>query len=185
MKVSPRFWRGYILLVLLLFLFFYNFSIVQKERLLTQGQTLILELAPVDPRSLMQGDYMTLRFELENWIVPELEQTYPKRAFPRKGRAVLEESDGEYLFNRLYDPSVPLGPNERLLEYTYENFRLKIGGGAFFFQEGLGQLYARARYALIRVDADGRAIIAGLLDENKRPLGKEPGRVAAAPAEAE
>lgn len=185
MKVSPRFWRGYLLLVLLLFLFFYNYSIAQKERLLAQGQSLILELAPVDPRSLMQGDYMTLRFELENSLVPELMIAYPEGRFPRKGRAVLEELEGEHVFQRLYDPSVPLGPNEHLLEYTYENYRLKIGGGDFFFQEGLAPLYARARYALIRVDADGRAIIAGLLDENKRPLGKEPGRVTAAPAEAE
>ncbi|XOT97907.1 GDYXXLXY domain-containing protein, partial [Alcaligenes pakistanensis] len=28
------------------------------------GQTVLLELAPVDPRSLMQGDYMSLNFAL-------------------------------------------------------------------------------------------------------------------------
>uniref|UniRef100_UPI00194032D6 GDYXXLXY domain-containing protein n=1 Tax=Bordetella pseudohinzii TaxID=1331258 RepID=UPI00194032D6 len=39
-----------------------NITIYQREQLLAHGQVAILELAPVDPRSLMQGDYMALRF---------------------------------------------------------------------------------------------------------------------------
>lgn len=35
-----------------------NFSILSFERILNHGQRVILELAPVDPRSLMQGDYI-------------------------------------------------------------------------------------------------------------------------------
>ena len=42
-----------------------NYAIWQKEQLLTHGKTVILALAPVDPRSLMQGDYMRLRFQAE------------------------------------------------------------------------------------------------------------------------
>lgn len=34
-----------------------NASILDKEKLLSEGQVVYLELAPVDPRSLMQGDY--------------------------------------------------------------------------------------------------------------------------------
>ena len=41
-----------------------NVLIVQKERLLAAPQGILLELAPVDPRSLIQGDYMALRFKL-------------------------------------------------------------------------------------------------------------------------
>ena len=41
-----------------------NFAIWQKEDVLANGRTILLELAPVDPRSLMQGDYMALRFRL-------------------------------------------------------------------------------------------------------------------------
>ena len=39
-----------------------NGSIWQREQLLGSGRVVILELAPVDPRSLMQGDYMALTF---------------------------------------------------------------------------------------------------------------------------
>ena len=41
-----------------------NVSILGKERLKRDGQVTYLELAPRDPRSLMQGDYMALRFRL-------------------------------------------------------------------------------------------------------------------------
>ncbi|MCP3662916.1 MAG: GDYXXLXY domain-containing protein, partial [Gammaproteobacteria bacterium] len=39
----------------LLFLFLINAKIVEKETLLKEGEVVYLELAPVDPRSLMQG----------------------------------------------------------------------------------------------------------------------------------
>ena len=45
-----------------------NWSIYQKEQHLRHGDVIKLKLAPVDPRSLMQGDYMALRFELANQI---------------------------------------------------------------------------------------------------------------------
>lgn len=38
--------------------------IVGKERVLRHGDVLYLRLAPVDPRSLMQGDYMALNFSI-------------------------------------------------------------------------------------------------------------------------
>ena len=39
-----------------------NWSIAAKERLLVSGSTVYLELALVDPRSLMRGDYMALNY---------------------------------------------------------------------------------------------------------------------------
>ena len=46
----------------LLVLLVANGGIWQKEDLIAHGQPLFVPLAPVDPRSLMQGDYMALRF---------------------------------------------------------------------------------------------------------------------------
>src|SRR5207247_7075547 len=40
-----------------------NWTIQSRERLLADGRVVLLELAPVDPRSLIQGDYMALRFK--------------------------------------------------------------------------------------------------------------------------
>ena len=39
-----------------------NWLVVQKERVLSSGRTVLLELAPRDPRSIMQGDYMVLAY---------------------------------------------------------------------------------------------------------------------------
>src|SRR5690606_12986391 len=56
-------WRTAVVLGgLILALGVVNGAIWQREALLATGRIAILELAPVDPRSLMQGDYMALRF---------------------------------------------------------------------------------------------------------------------------
>ena len=47
------------------FLYRVNTGIYQAERTLSQGEVVYLELAPVDPRSLIQGDYMALDYALE------------------------------------------------------------------------------------------------------------------------
>ena len=58
-------YRSIIILLNLVFLLIYfNHSIARKEALLKDGQLVLLELAPVDPRSLMQGDYMALRYKI-------------------------------------------------------------------------------------------------------------------------
>lgn len=173
-KLKLRSWPAYLLLVLLVFLFAYNFSIIQKERFLRYGTQLVLRLAPVDPRSLMQGDYMTLSFALASPVQSALVDAHRHEAdFPRKGRIILTEENGEHVFKRLDDGS-PLAPGEAYLEFSSDKaWRLKIGGGSFFFEEGLDGLYNQARFALVRVDKNGKAIIAGLLDKNKRLLSKE------------
>jgi uncharacterized membrane-anchored protein len=40
-----------------------NGLIWQKEKVLRDGKVMLLRLAPRDPRSLMQGDYMVLNYE--------------------------------------------------------------------------------------------------------------------------
>ena len=45
-----------------------NFSIYQQEQQLANGDIVVFDLAPVDPRSLMQGDYMALNYQITNQI---------------------------------------------------------------------------------------------------------------------
>ncbi len=49
---------------MLLVLGFFFFNIIKNESVLNDGEIVLLKLRPVDPRSLMQGDYMALRFSL-------------------------------------------------------------------------------------------------------------------------
>jgi uncharacterized membrane-anchored protein len=46
-----------------------NASVLDKERLLASGTPVLLELAPVDPRSLIQGDYMELDYAISRQSV--------------------------------------------------------------------------------------------------------------------
>src|SRR3546814_16798011 len=47
---------------LLLVLGAVNLQVLQKQRVLDDGRTVLLALRPVDPRSLIQRDYMVLRY---------------------------------------------------------------------------------------------------------------------------
>lgn len=46
-----------------------NVAAYRKEARRVSGEQLFLPLAPLDPRSLMQGDYMELRFALASDVM--------------------------------------------------------------------------------------------------------------------
>lgn len=58
----------YILAVLVLFLGGYGLSVYRMETVLVEGKTILLALAPVDPRAPLMGDYMALRYVVNNNI---------------------------------------------------------------------------------------------------------------------
>src|SRR5260221_9441573 len=62
----PAMRKALVLLAGIAILVAVNWSIHAREQLLADGRVVLLELAPVDPRSLMQGDYMALRFKVAN-----------------------------------------------------------------------------------------------------------------------
>ena len=41
-----------------------NYKVQQFEDVLATGKPVVLKIAPVDPRSLMQGDYMVLNYAI-------------------------------------------------------------------------------------------------------------------------
>ena len=139
-------------------------EVSKKERLLASGETLLLELAPVDPRSLMQGDYMRLDYAIAR-------QWRQDASWPRDGAVVvvLDES-GVAQFQRR-DQGEPLSTGERRLTYRIRRGRLRVGVDAFYFQEGLVDTYQPARYGEMRVAADGTSLLVGLRDAERRPLG--------------
>src|SRR5512147_254323 len=140
-----------------------NVTIAQRESLLKEGKVVLLELAPVDPRSLMQGDYMALRFKAANEAFGARRD---QRTAPSDGRIVLSlDERGVATFKRLDDGS-PLAANEVAMRYRIRNERPKFATNAFFFQEGHAMDYAKARYGEFRVAGSGECILTGLRDEN-------------------
>jgi len=142
--------------------------IVQKEALLATGKPVLLKLAPRDPRSLMQGDYMVLDYAISRergWDQGE----------PKDGRLVLRlDEHGVGQFVRFHEPSTPLAPDEFLLRYRVRNGRVRLGAEAFFFQEGHAQRYDAARYGELRVAPNGTSVLVGLRGQDHEPLGEAP-----------
>ena len=141
-----------------------NWTIFARERLLAEGSVVLLELAPVDPRSLMQGDYMALRFALAD----ELER---KARVTRDGRVVVRlDERGVGRFARV-DDGAALGEREMALRYRLRDGRVKFATNAFFFQEGTAAQYAGARYGEARVAPSADLLITGLRGANLESLG--------------
>ncbi|MCL1915838.1 MAG: GDYXXLXY domain-containing protein [Desulfovibrionaceae bacterium] len=177
---DPRRVRIFIALVLLIFLAAYNYLILGQEKLLADGRRVILRLVPLDPRSLMQGDYMILAFAVERDILKAMREQDKKEgeeeesSRKRRGLAVLRLEGDLGCFVRLHAGEKP-APDEILLEYKMTGRDIKVSGGAFFFEEGLAGLYSQARYAELRVAPGGWSLIKNLLDQDMRILRKEEG----------
>jgi uncharacterized membrane-anchored protein len=140
-----------------------NVLIFQKEQTLANGRQLFLKLAPVDPRSLMQGDYMRLGYELAD--------KFRGNDIGMDGRLVVQvDARGIGTEARLEDDKPP-AVNEILLRYRNRG-GLRLGAESYFFQEGSAHLYDKARYGELRVDAAGNSVLAGLRGENLEVLGK-------------
>jgi uncharacterized membrane-anchored protein len=147
-----------ILLNLMVLLAYFTHSVIQKERILNNGTLILLELAPVDPRSLMQGDYMALRYGMVDDMRSD--------SISKRGYCVVQlQSNGIANLVRLQRDRIPLFKNEYLIEYTAGDWRINIGAESFFFQEGQAEKYAGAKYGGVKVDDAGNSILIGLYDE--------------------
>jgi uncharacterized membrane-anchored protein len=146
------------LLAGVVFLVLANYTIYSKETLLADGQVVLLELAPVDPRSLMQGDYMALRFRVEEAVLAALGRSHPVA----DGHVVLARAEnGVGHFVRI-DNGSALTANELLMRFRVRDGEVKFATHAFFFQEGTAERYANARFGEFRVNERGEAILTSL-----------------------
>lgn len=167
-------------LVALVALGWFNLQVFQKEQLIAHGAPVLLELAPVDPRSLMQGDYMILRY-----AVSQQAAVAAPDELPRRGRLVVRTNgSGVASFVRFHAAGQPLASDEQLLAYhrrSSNSFEpIYLGAESFFFQEGQAETYAEAEYAELRVSETGESVLVGLRDGNQQPLGQptpEPERI--------
>ncbi len=150
-----------IVLNLLLLLVYFNYSLLGKEQLLKEGQLVLLELAPVDPRSLMQGDYMTLRYSIsENINFEEM---------PKRGYCVLQLDSNKVASRIRFQASkTPLHEGEYLIKYTAsDRWNTNIGAESYFFQEGEADKYDKAKFGGVKIDAQGNSVLVGLYDEER------------------
>jgi uncharacterized membrane-anchored protein len=143
-----------------------NGHIMQKRAVIADGQVLLLELRPADPRSLLQGDYMALA--LADAAMPSATVI---EDLSYRGTVILaldESRVGRYA--RLDDGS-PLQNGELRVQYRrhedWGGHRLDYGAQSFFFESGDAERYERARYAMLRVAEDGSTVLTDLAGEDR------------------
>ncbi len=145
-----------------------NHAIWQKETVLKQGQSVFLELAPVDPRSLMQGDYMRLRFAVANQIRDNMvsdqgnQDGYFYVALDQRGVGQFHAMEaGETANNQLVK-----------MQYRLRNNRVQFATNAFFFQEGDAKLFDAAKFGEFKVADDGELLLKAMYDQELKLLGE-------------
>jgi uncharacterized membrane-anchored protein len=144
-----------------------NALVAHKERVLAEGTPMLLPLAPVDPRSLIQGDYMRLDYAMTRELADSV------RRWPRTGKIVVAlDEHGVARFLRRHEARTPLRAGERLLVYRVRGGRVRVGSDAFHFQEGRAWMYVGARYGELRVARSGTSVLVGLRDASWQPMGR-------------
>jgi len=158
--------RALIVVGVLLVLGALNAAIVAKERIKRSGEIVYLALAPVDPRSLIQGDYMALRFALARDL-ERRDEAGQRR--PREGEVAFASVALDA--QRVAQLAGDAAPAPLRLRYRIRNGQVWLGTNAFFFEEGTAERFSQARYGEFRVDRDtGEAVLVGLRDDRLSAL---------------
>ena len=143
-----------------------NVGIWQKEQLIQHGQPLFVELAPVDPRSLMQGDFMTLRFALPS----DVRQPSQGLLQSQRPRVRVQRNEQGVAVLLPLAPGASVEPGELTMELTPKGGQWVLVTDAWFFAEGQAERWSAARYGEFRVDSQGRALLVGLRGAQLQPL---------------
>lgn len=149
-----------------------NYTIYSREQLLSNGQIVLLELAPVDPRSLMQGDYMALDFAINRTAFAAVSTEQSERL--KDGYLVVWLDKNSIAHFKRFADNTSVSVDERLLRYRIRDGLPKFATNAYFFQEGTSEQYVSARYGEFRVSDSGDMILTKLRDAQFTELGVAP-----------
>ena len=173
-----------------------NYKVQQFEDVLATGKPVVLKIAPVDPRSLMQGDYMVLNYAIlsefqQSQVLSEsnesLDSNEPIDTVESNETTGIDESSPSgkkaYILVHLdknhvatfceAQSEIPTDfkhctPNV-YLPIRYRGWSPELPSQDYFFAEGKGEYYAQSEYAEYRFK-DGILLLARLLDKDLKGL---------------
>ncbi len=130
-----------------------------REVALTEGREIILQTGPVDPRSLFQGDYAILDYEIAEVPAHLAEQPAGATVY-----VALTEC-GDVWCATQHTRSKPDSANVYIRGVISVDGRLDFGIGTYFVPEGTGHIIERARDVKVVVSLDdrGQAVIKNVL----------------------
>lgn len=162
-------------------------AVENRAHILRGGQEVVLQTEPVDPRDLMRGEYVTLRYQISS-IKRDAIRGVPTAGGRNLYVAVKPDGDGIAQFSRAaFEPFTDLSDGEVQLRGTMVNTITNTPGTIvavfygierYYLPEGEGRRVERAQgakriSAVVAVDPDGHAVLKALRD-NGRQLYTEP-----------
>ena len=180
-----------LVLTTLLTIAYVNLNTWQNQQIKIHGEILFLKLVPVDPLSLVQGQYMRLRFGIET-----------RHESTDEDEQIIQNNQGNVLAvihldsRRIGILNGLLAPNQWRQQRNRDDIVLlkiharsvysprdssphgshwiQIQQNSFLFQENTADRYAQARYGMFRVQENGRYVLVDLADEQLHPLTPQP-----------
>ena len=165
------------LFLVVLSLIVFLVMIVKNEVHLQHSESIYVRLKPVDPRSLIQGDYMALSYQLYFSDVKELSNKEDVSFLQNKPKVLAYvELDAQRKviktsFNSKLIKSHPSVAHRLMLKNPSNRMDLLYpASNSFLFAEGLAECYQAAQYAEFKVNQQGEAILASLRGESLQDL---------------
>lgn len=142
-------------------------ALVEKEAILKQGETIYIALVPVDPRAIMQGDYMALRFAL-----PDANAVFRRASEAKQTPVAIASVDARRVatITRIALPPPQIVAGERVMKMRREQGTWRIGTNAWFFREGEGKKFESAAFGEFRLGPAGDLILVGMADKDLNPI---------------
>ena len=172
-----------IITIIVLGVIVYSFGVkADRDQLILTGKEIMLELAPVDPLSLLQGQYLIIDFKLEDAEIEvdenEINSNKVNYGY-RHHRIVLSYNEsGVAKFNRFEDDQ-PLNSDELLFKVrrairrnnTKYFYKIDVSQNSFLIEENTEKKYEeKAKYGVFKVGPDGDYVLVDLADKDLNRL---------------
>lgn len=160
-------WKWIIVIILLQFVIIGG-QIIKSEIILNNGETVKIKIAPVDPRSLMQGDYITLEYDISH--LSDVYDSDGEKSLPEgKVNVVLRENDegiynlaGYYQVHGKWNKEYHAKKGDVIIAGKFDGYgsNIKYGIENYFVEEETGwNLQQKVKYAFVKIGKNGDAIV--------------------------
>lgn len=150
-----------IFLIILLQLSILSVQVIKSEIILQQGETVILELQPIDPRSLIQGDYVMLAYTVGNLEIPNGMHNERVNMVLRKDETNVYQYAGYYHHHKKWNKDYQPEAEDVIITGRYNgDNQVHFGIESYFVPEGTGlEVEENAKFAIVKVAKDGNSIL--------------------------
>lgn len=160
-KSKPISYRTPLLVILVILqIGFIGIQSFASEKILIEGDLIKLELRPVDPRSLLQGDYVMLNYKIHDVHISESGWNKKVKVLLREKNGIYDYA-GNYKVNNEWHKPYEEQPEDIIINGKMLGSNSIIYGiESYFVEEGTGTyLELFAKHAYVRVGKTGNAIV--------------------------